>query len=80
MKKLIYLLPVLFLTSCKEDTAFGGGLWFIPLVLLLAFGASAYRYYEFKKGKDNGANYAWVFAMIFLAAFILSVWRMLAEK
>ncbi len=80
MKKLIYLLPALFLASCKEGSAFDGGKWFIPLALFIAFGTSAFRYYEYRKGKDNGANYAWVFALVFLAGAILSIWGMNLEK
>ena len=47
MKKLLYLLPVLFLAACNGqfNAAYGGGLWFIPLALFAGAGYSAYKYY-----------------------------------
>jgi len=80
MKKLIYLLPVLFIASCKADSAFGGGLWFIPLVTglgaLFSFGKCAYLY---NKNKTMQAG-ALVFGTILTLFTIGAIIYMLHDK
>lgn len=74
MKKLLYLLPVLFLASCKADSAFGYGLWFIPLALGAGAAYSAYKYY---KTESKGAL---VYGIILAVATIVSILLMLNDK
>lgn len=81
MKKLIgSIIAAIMLQGCRVGHAFDGGKWFIPLALFIAFATSAFRYYQFRKGKDNGANYAWVYALIFLGVAIGSIILMINEK
>ncbi len=55
MKRLIYLLPVLFIASCNGqfNAAYGGGLWFIPLVL---GGFAVYTWLRYTKGIKSPLN------------------------
>lgn len=77
----VVLLPILFLSSCKEGSAFGGGLWFIPVVTGLAAAWSFGRYF-FGWGDiyAKGTRPPLVYAIILTGFTIGAILLMLNEK
>lgn len=62
MKRLLFLLPILFLVSCAHypdgTSVWGEGLWLIPLIIAIGFFLSAYRAWKaYNSGTVVGGGY-----------------------
>jgi len=82
MKKFLSIsLLILLLTSCKDGSAFGGGLWFIPLGSALGAIWSFLRYrFEWAGAAVNRGRGPLVYGIILTLFTIGAILLMLNEK
>lgn len=79
MKNLFAFLLILTMASCK-GSAFGGGLWFIPLVSGLGAGYSFFKFFNGLSSEPNRSKAPLIYGIVLAGFTIGAILLMLNEK